>query len=55
MGTLSVTAARKILKAKKPHSPECRRHELGVFDRSGNCERCAAFVRLNEYYVPVSA
>lgn len=46
---LSVTAARKILKAKRPHSPDCRRRELGLWDRSGNCERCDAFVKMGNY------
>jgi hypothetical protein len=52
---MSGAAARKILKAKRPHSEDCRHRELQSWDRSGNCERCSAFVRLNELLIPVSA
>lgn len=41
-----------VIKAKRPHSADCRRYETGVWDRSGNCERCAAWIRLNELTLP---
>lgn len=40
--------AEKTLLEKRPHSEGCQRHATGMWDRSGNCERCAAWVTLNE-------
>lgn len=44
---MKAAQAKRILASKKPHTAECRRHELGGFDPSGNCKRCAAFLALN--------
>jgi hypothetical protein len=43
--------AQQIIKAKKPHSTACRRHETGAWDRSGDCERCLAWTTFNEAVV----
>jgi hypothetical protein len=41
-------AAERILLTVREHSPECQRHSLGGFDKSGNCERCSAFLARNK-------
>jgi hypothetical protein len=45
---LTPSAARKVLRNKAGHSAECRRDTTGIWDRSGNCERCSAFAALND-------
>lgn len=41
---MTLREAEKTLLAKLPHSSECRRNDLGMWDRSGTCERCNAFL-----------
>lgn len=36
--------AERILLEKRPHSAECERNRTGLWDRSGKCERCTAFI-----------
>lgn len=40
--------AKVILLRREPHDRRCRRHALGVWDRGGACQRCAAFAALND-------
>jgi len=40
--------AESIPKARRPHSDSCRYKEFRAWDRSGECERCNAFIALNE-------
>jgi hypothetical protein len=44
--------AEKIIRAKRPHSEDCNRYETNMWDRSGRCERCTAWVSLNAHMVP---
>jgi hypothetical protein len=40
--------AEQTLLAMRAHSPDCQYKQLRAWDRSGVCERCNAFVALNE-------
>ncbi len=44
--------AEKIIETKLPHSAECQRHTVGTWDKSGNCERCSAWLVFNEARFP---
>lgn len=44
----AVEAAWRELEAKNPHSAECGRRRTGMWDRTGNCARCKAFITIRE-------
>jgi hypothetical protein len=46
IATMTVRQAEKVLLAHKGHHPECDYRARGMWNRSGICERCTAFMAI---------